>query len=329
MTETPDRPDADQPDAGPLDAGRTSPGAIVPDWIAVDWGTSNLRAWAMRADGTVLAEAGSDKGMGKLSREEFEPALRELVGNWTAARSVGRTGSPLRIIACGMVGARQGWIEAPYAPVPCPPLPEGLTRAPSGPDLAVGIIPGLSQSDPADVMRGEETKVAGFLAQNPGWDGALLLPGTHPKWIQVSAGEVVGFRTSLTGELFAALSGHTVLRHSVTTEGWDEDAFLAGVADGLSRPEALAARLFSLRAESLLRGLRPEAARARLSGLLIGTDLASAKGWWLGQRVCLLGAGELARTWKAALGAQGVPLETADAEAATLAGLVAAWRRTQ
>ena len=310
MTETPAQPEA---------------GAIAPDWIAIDWGTSNLRAWAMRADGTVLAEAGSDKGMGKLSREEFEPALRELIGIWTARQ----TGAPLRIIACGMVGARQGWIEAPYASVPCPPLPEGLTRAPSGPDLAVGIIPGLSQSDPADVMRGEETKVAGFLAQNPGWDGALLLPGTHPKWIQVSAGEVVGFRTSLTGELFAALSGHTVLRHSVTTEGWDEEAFLAGVADGLSRPEALAARLFSLRAESLLRGLRPEAARARLSGLLIGTDLASAKGWWLGQRVCLLGAGELARTWKAALGAQGVPLETAAAEAAPLAGLVAAWRRTQ
>jgi 2-dehydro-3-deoxygalactonokinase len=247
-----------------------------PDWIAVDWGTSNLRAWAMRADGTVLAEASSDKGMGKLSREEFEPALRELIGAWTS----GGIREPIRIIACGMVGARQGWIEAPYAPVPCPPLPEGLTPAPSGPDLQVGIIPGLSQADPADVMRGEETKVAGFLAQNPDWDGALLLPGTHPKWIQVSAGEVVGFRTSLTGELFAALSGHTVLRHSVTTEGWDEEAFLAGVADGLSKPEALAARLFSLRAESLLKGLRPEAAKARLSGLLIGTDLAAAKGWW-------------------------------------------------
>jgi 2-dehydro-3-deoxygalactonokinase len=178
-------------------------------------------------------------------------------------------------------------------------------------------------------MRGEETKVAGFLSQNPGWDGALLLPGTHPKWIAVSAGEVVGFRTSLTGELFAALSTHTVLRHSVTTEGWDEEAFLAGLAEGMARPEALASRLFSLRAESLLKGLGPEAARARLSGLLIGADLAGAKGWWLGQRVGLLGAGGLARTWGAALAAQGVRAETADAEAATLAGLVEAWRRSQ
>lgn len=292
----------------------------APDWIAVDWGTSNLRAWAMRADGSVLAEASSDKGMGKLAREGFEPALRELIGGWTPAGP----GGPLRVVACGMVGARQGWVEAPYAPVPARPLGAGLTRAPSGPDLEVGIIPGLRQDDPADVMRGEETKVAGFLAMNPGWDGLLLLPGTHPKWILLSAGEVVGFRTSLTGELFAALSGHTVLRHSVATEGWDDDAFLAGVAEGIARPESLAGRLFSIRAESLLRGLAPEAARARLSGLLIGADLAGARLWWLGARLCLMGAGQLAQSWGMALSAQGASIETADAEAATLAGLVEA-----
>ncbi len=289
------------------------------DWIAVDWGTSNLRAWAMGADGSVLYEAISDRGMSRLQPAEFEPTLRDLVAGWTDG--------PARVIACGMVGARQGWIEAPYAPVPGQPLHVSLTRAPSGPDLKVGIIPGLSQADPPDVMRGEETKVAGFLAMNPGWDGVLLLPGTHPKWILLSAGEVVAFRTALTGEAFAALSGHTVLRHSVTTEGWDDEAFEVGVADGIARPEALLSRLFGLRAERLLNGLRPEAARARLSGLLIGLDLAGAKGWWLGQRVCLLGAGDLARTYGLALASQGVQAETADAEAATLAGLVEARRR--
>ena len=29
-------------------------------WIAVDWGTSNLRAWAIGADGALLDEAASD-----------------------------------------------------------------------------------------------------------------------------------------------------------------------------------------------------------------------------------------------------------------------------
>lgn len=302
-------------------AGSERPDWIAVDWIAVDWGTSNLRAWAMRRDGSVLAEAASDRGMGRLRPGEFEPALRALIAPWTGPHG------PARVVACGMVGARQGWVEAPYGPVPGPPLGAGLTRAPSGPGLEVGIVPGLAQADPPDVMRGEETKVAGFLALRPGWDGVLLLPGTHPKWILLGAGEVLAFRTSLTGELFAALCEHTVLRHSVATGGWDDDAFAAGVAEGMARPEALLGRLFSIRAESLLRGLRPEAARARLSGLLIGADLAGARGWWLGQRVCVLGAGSLARTYGAALAQQGVAAETADAEAATLAGLVEARRR--
>ena len=49
------------------------------DWIAVDWGTSNLRVWALDAAGRVLATRRSDKGMGGLSPEAFEPALLELV----------------------------------------------------------------------------------------------------------------------------------------------------------------------------------------------------------------------------------------------------------
>ena len=46
---------------------------IAADWIAADWGTSNLRVWAIGADGAVLAEAGSDDGMGRLAPEAFEP----------------------------------------------------------------------------------------------------------------------------------------------------------------------------------------------------------------------------------------------------------------
>src|ERR1700681_4937211 len=80
--------------------------AIV--WIAVDWGTSNLRAWGIGADGEVVAEASSDQGMGKLERSGFEPALLDLIGDWLPQ------GRQTLVIACGMVGARQGWIEVRY-----------------------------------------------------------------------------------------------------------------------------------------------------------------------------------------------------------------------
>ncbi|WP_019954679.1 2-dehydro-3-deoxygalactonokinase [Yoonia vestfoldensis] len=293
---------------------------INPAWIAVDWGTSNVRAWAMSASGTVLAQAGSDKGMGGLDRAGFEPALLALVGDWLHG--------PTPLIACGMVGSRQGWVEAPYAAVPCPPLGAAMAIAPAcDARLQVHVIPGVKQMHPADVMRGEETQIAGYLAQNKGWDGVICLPGTHTKWVHVSAGEIVSFQTFMTGELFATLATQTVLRHSIAADGWDEAAFESGLADAYARPEKLAGRLFSLRAEGLLHDLSGAAARARLSGLLIGAELASAKPYWLGQQIAVIGAGALARLYVAALAQHGAPATQVNAEAATLAGLTAAYRQ--
>ena len=282
-------------------------------WIAVDWGTSNLRAWAMGASGP-LAEARSDDGMGKLSPDQFEAALLRLITPWLAARQT-------PVLACGMVGARQGWHEAPYRKTPCTPLDAaGVLQVPTDPRITFHIAPGLSQDRPADVMRGEETQIAGVLALHPGFDGVICHPGTHSKWVQVSAGEVVSFQTYMTGELFALLSTQSVLRHGMA-EGWDDAAFDAGLSDALQNPEKIASRLFSLRAEFLLHGLTPARARARLSGLLIGIELAGSKPCWLGQRVILVGAPALAANYTRALTAQGLTPETLDATACTLAGL--------
>lgn len=288
---------------------------VSPAWIAVDWGTSNLRAFAMAADGRVLAEASSDEGMGKLTSEGFEPALLRLIGPWLADRPP--------VVACGMVGSRQGWCEAPYRTVPCTPLDRAaLVKAPTvDPRLTVWIAPGLKQAQPADVMRGEETQIAGALRLMPGYDGVICLPGTHSKWVHVSAGEVVSFQTFMTGEMFALLSGASVLRHGMQTDGWEDAAFDAGVSDAISRPERIAARLFTIRAEGLIAGLVPEAARARLSGLLIGTELAAARPYWLGQRVTLVGAERISAAYARALAAQGVEAKRLSATDSTLAGL--------
>ena len=287
---------------------------VAPDWIAIDWGTSNLRAWAMGPEG-VLAEASSDEGMGKLTREGFEPALVRLIGPWLAGKPP--------VVACGMVGSRQGWCEAPYRTVPCTPLDRASqVMAPvTDPRLKMVIAPGLKQVSPADVMRGEEAQIAGALQLMPGYDGVLCLPGTHSKWVHVSSGEVVSFQTFMTGEMFALLSEASVLRHGMQGGGWDEAAFDAAVSDALSKPEKLGARLFSLRAEGLIAGLSPQAARARLSGLLIGTELAAAKPYWLGQRVTLIGAETLSAAYARALAAQGIEATRLNATECTLAGL--------
>jgi 2-dehydro-3-deoxygalactonokinase len=289
----------------------------TPDWVALDWGTSNLRGWAM-CGSQVLSTAQSTDGMGTLGRGDFAPALEALISNWGVPADIA-------VIACGMVGSRQGWCEAPYRAVPCAPLSTDLVEVQDTP-RNVHIIPGLRQVTPADVMRGEETQIAGFLALNDGWDGVICLPGTHTKWAQISAGEVISFQTYMTGEMFALLSSASVLRHSVGGDGWNTQAFDNAVEEALTKPEKLAARLFSIRADDLLDGTPPATCRARLSGLLIGAELAASKPYWLGTNIAILGAQSQSEHYARALQTQGASATIADTARMTLAGLTAAYR---
>ncbi len=286
------------------------------EWIAVDWGTSHLRAWAMQGE-RVIAQAASQDGMSRTAGGDFQAALLALIDDWLP-------GKPVDVIACGMVGARQGWVEAPYSAVPSEPIPVVPFRVPNtDPRIRAFVVPGLKQNSPPDVMRGEETQIAGFLSTRQNWDGVICLPGTHTKWAQISAGEVVSFRTFMTGEMFDLLCGQSVLRHSID-DGWDEASFIDAVADTLSKPEQLAARLFGLRAADLLHGQSKNIAHASLSGLLIGAELAASRPYWLGQQLAVIGSESLTKAYATALQQQGALVETVDATATTLAGLAQA-----
>ncbi len=285
-------------------------------WIAVDWGTTTLRATLMEGRAPVDTRQSGD-GMNGLARDAFEPALIALIDDWLTDKT--------EILCCGMVGARQGWAEAPYHTVPCPP-PVGLVPVEtSDRRLNIRIVPGLRQLKPhPDVMRGEETQIAGIISEIKDFDGIACLPGTHTKWAHISAGEVVSFRTAMTGELFATICSQTVLRHSLTGSDWAEGPFLEAVSDALSRPETLTARLFELRAADLLLGQEPATARAILSGLLIGAELAATKPWWLGRDVVVTGSETTTAAYVTALKSQGLSPRILPADAMTLAGLAAA-----
>ena len=301
------------------------------DWIAVDWGTSNLRLWALDATGEVIAERASDQGMGRLTPDQFETVLLDLCdGLLDAARCTD-------VVICGMAGARQGWAEAPYLAVPIamsalgaggvvPPVASKL--------ISVRILPGLSQQHPADVMRGEETQISGFCATHEGFEGALCLPGTHSKWVRVAGGEISRFRTVMTGEVFALLSEQSVLRHSLAKDLADaadlaqeigvDAAFSGAVRQAFDAPEIGFAALFALRAESLLHGAAAAPLRARLSGGLIGAELAATRDLWEGQPVAVIGAGPLAALYVAALAELGTKAALKDGSHLALHGLRAA-----
>ena len=293
---------------------------IEPDWIAVDWGTSRLRAWAMSASGEVLAGLECDRGMKDLTPSDFEPVLLERIASWLPA---GRRGL---VVGCGMVGSREGWVEVPYLDAPCAPLGDLVAARVASGRFKMWICPGIKQGAPADVMRGEETQVAGLLAIDAEFDGTVCLPGTHSKWVRLRSGKVCAFQTFLTGELFNLLAEQSVLRHAMAQAGWDRDAFLEAVDEAASTPGSLSSKLFSIRADSLLHHQAGATARARLSGYLIGAELAAAEPFWLGhETIALVGTGSLTELYAAALLARGREVKAYPGDRLTLAGLQAAY----
>ncbi len=268
--------------------------------------------------GNVLAQRTTHHGVERLAGGGFASALARLTDGWPVLPDT-------PVVTCGMIGARHGLADVPYKAVPCAPLSDGFVTV-ADDARALHIIPGLSQKNPPDVMHSEHAQIAGFLALNPGWDGVICVPGAHSKWAQISAGEIVSFQTFMTGELFDMLANTSALRDSVSGDGWDDQAFSDAVSDSISRPERLAAFLFGIRAADLLEATPPAPSRSRLSGILIGAELAAARPYWLGQNIAILAAGTQASHYATALKAQGVPATIADAQRMTLAGLTAAYR---
>lgn len=296
---------------------------IIADWIAADWGGTRLRVWAMAENGAALASAAASLGMNKLSQADYEPALLSLVSPWLA------DGRATPALLCGMVGAKQGWRPAPYGETPADLTAPSAPIAVSTEDarLSVRILPGLSQADPPDVMRGEETLLAGLVADDPGFDGLAVLPGTHSKWARIRDGRIEAFATYMTGELYSLLAETSMLRHSVATEGWSDAAFESGLRQAVEAPAAFSNRLFTVRAEHLLADAAPEILKSRLSGLVIGLEIANALA--AAQRdapILIIADAAAAARYENALALLGRPARRLGAEQAALAGLTAAYR---
>lgn len=290
-------------------------------WIAIDWGSSNLRVWALNNNNAILDSISSNDGMLGLASNEFEPLLFEKISKW----GVGDANIP--ILCCGMVGAKQGWVEAPYASIPYNLMQEADNVKVSCSDdrLNVRILGGLRQDNPADVMRGEETQIRGFLSIFSNFDGIICLPGTHTKWVHVSAGEVISFRTFMSGELFDLLSKYSVLKNSVKSDGWNDKEFKSAVFESISNPQKIFSDFFKLRADHLLKQVEQSELRSKLSGYIIGAELAGAKPYWLGQNVVILGNNNLSKIYKTALEGQGIFAQEIDATECTLNGLAQAF----
>ena len=295
---------------------------IKAKWIAADWGTTHMRAWAIGEEDSVLAFRESNEGMKDLQQNEFEPVLLRLIESWLDDTKV------TTVMACGMVGAKQGWVETPYLKTPCVPLDNNQLTTANTHDkrIKVHLVPGVMQHHPADIMRGEETQIAGFINKNLDFNGVVCLPGTHAKWANIKEGQITSFKTFMTGELFGVISSHTLIRHSTSIKGWNQDSFEAGVLEGFKNPGSIASNLFSLRAESIVNDLDRDKARSTLSGLLLGVELNGAQSYWKGKKVTLIGSKLLSKIYCQGLKILSGQSQLFSPEAATLSGLSSAYK---
>ena len=276
------------------------------------------------SEGNILAMKSSPQGMSGLAQTEYEPVLMELISEWLDKYSMG---AKLQVIACGMVGSQQGWREAGYTPIPSSPSDVDVTK-PHVEDarIDVSILAGLSQSEPSDVMRGEETQIAGFFAKNADFSGLICMPGTHSKWAFLANGEVVKFKTVMTGEMYSIICDHSVLRQLVNKNASDTQAFQKGVQEGAENPELLLSNLFSIRARSVLENVNSNASAAHLSGLLIGTEITTMRKLMPSDTIKLLGSGVLAELYAEAFAVLGQSITPMDVTELTVLGLHKAWQ---
>jgi 2-dehydro-3-deoxygalactonokinase len=266
--------------------------------LSCDWGTTSFRLslvdmqthqvmGAVRnTRGTVFTFEdwkmnGQQQG---ISREDFYLGrLKEqIVSLWQESPF-----SPeiVPMVISGMAGSSLGIRELQYVPLPFSiDGSDVISQQIACPkDIAKEVLLLSGASHQTDVMRGEETQIIGLSSLyeiNPMETTICIFPGTHSKHITVQNGKIIDFHTYMTGELFAVMQQHSILKESISKAEYsgtftkpDQQSFCLGLEQ--STETNLLRSLFSVRINQLFSRLDGRANFFYLSGLLIGTELRS------------------------------------------------------
>jgi 2-dehydro-3-deoxygalactonokinase len=246
---------------------------------------------------------------------QFQNVFEQRFGDWMTADSL--------CLVSGMAGSRQGWREAPYCP--CPSGFQDIAQHLQWIEKdRIGIVPGLSTFNDTtpDVMRGEEIQIFGALNTLQIQTAQFVLPGTHSKWAHVLDGNIVQFKTFMTGEFYALLSQHSILAKTCLPDApLKKEVFLEGVLES-QKPGGLLHHAFSARSLALFEKLNPAQSSSYISGLLIGEEIKSAQNSMQPDSTPLfiLGNSQLTQRYAFAMEALGLPAQ-AVADEVTWSGL--------
>ncbi|XOV91067.1 MAG: 2-dehydro-3-deoxygalactonokinase [Bacteroidota bacterium] len=249
--------------------------------LCIDWGTSSFRAALVEIGSQkVTSSFQSDRGCKVVFQESLEKQTdpfdfftQELQG--LLRQHDLQQSDYEQIIISGMASSSIGMKELPYASLPFSMNGSGvLSETMEVRGLGkITLISGVA--DKEDIMRGEETQLLGLCDHLDLDNSTLIFPGTHSKHMKVRNGELVGFKTYLTGELFQLVSEQSILNRSVMKSTWSLDfklPFSLGVDEALK--ENLLNSLFRIRARDILgKDNNSSQNYFYLSGLIIGNEL--------------------------------------------------------
>lgn len=276
--------------------------------IGIDWGTSSLRAYLLDGQGQVRDTLASDQGIMRIADKHFEGVFHQLIDPWLDCHSV-----PL--IMSGMITSRNGWLETPYQslPVAVSELARTLLPLKTQKGAIVHLISGVTgeHTGAPDVMRGEEAQIVGAI--HAGMTNAtFVMPGTHSKWVSVIDGNIAQFSTYMTGELYEALTQHTILGALVEQGEYDEQQFARGVRKGMQSGSRFLHDLFGARTLPLFGKIDQTSVADYLSGILIGAEISGAtNGVVSDSPVVVVGRNDLSDRYKTALSIFGQTCERA------------------
>jgi len=296
-------------------------------FISCDWGTSSFRLRLIdAATQKVLAKTFSTQGIAAtyaLWKDEQNMERFFFYRNYLSPQitsleeSAGRSLHGITLIISGMASSAIGMKELAYKQIPFTIQPQNLAvyiEQPTGlfPHKII-IVSGACSAN--DVMRGEETILAGCDIDSLSEKQLFIFPGTHSKHIVVEQGSVTGIKTYMVGELFDLLSSKSILSGSVEKHDAivSSTAFLKGVED--ASVYSFLNAVFHVRTNHLFNELDKKDNYAYLSGLLIGEELKSLP---TDLPVTIVSSGNLAALYEKALSYRQHAFSITDAEKALI-----------
>ena len=257
-------------------------------FFSCDWGTSTFRLRLVDASNAkILSEIKTGYGIatafeswkqnGRDQNERlgfYQRYLIDQVKTITSSFEGSVANAP--IVLSGMASSSIGMLELPYKKLPflCDGSDLLIHTIPSKEDTPAQIIISGVRSE-TDVIRGEETILAGCDIERDDREQLFVLPGTHSKHINVQDGWVKDITTYMTGEVFDLLSNKSILSASVKKHTGEQDSndrfFSEGVQKGATGN--LVNNIFHVRTNQLFQKASPEENYQYLSGLLIGHEL--------------------------------------------------------